>query len=84
MFYFIVIPPYRDSAKNILFFYFCVCVLLAVKLAVNFGCEIGAACAAGVLCFFVHNLRSTCPKQHFEFKNVNISTQKWQSTQEQI
>ena len=37
---------------------FCVCVFLVVKLGgevdVEFGRGIGAACAAGVQCFFIH------------------------------
>ena len=37
---------------------FCVCVFLVVKLDgevdVEFGRGIGAACAAGVKCFFIH------------------------------
>ena len=40
---------------------FCVCVFLVVKLGeeldVEFGRGIGAACAAGVKCFFIHYLK---------------------------
>ena len=40
---------------------FCVCVFLVVKLGgevdVEFGRGIGAAHAAGVICFFIHYLR---------------------------
>ena len=51
---------------------FCVCVFLVEKLGgevdVEFGRGIGAACAAGVKCFFIHYCSGECQGKIFQFR----------------